>query len=268
LADGTRVICHLDEHIQRHMYFFGAYEPIESYLVRSLLRPGMTVIDLGANVGNYTLQAARAVGPEGQVHAFEPIPANFKHLTTHVRMNGFASRIFPNCSAAWSHAERLALYLDERDAADNKTDYTVGPRVDPADVLHVDAIALDDYAVRHDLARVDFVKLDIEGAELPALRGMIKLLATHRPILLLEVNRSNCEAAGYAPEAIAELLRAHGYRFWLVGGSPLESGPRDGFDGVEHQNFLCHTAELPSTVAGGWSYRNILRRRMLYPAVQ
>jgi hypothetical protein len=134
--------------------------------------------------------------------------------------------------------------------------------------LYVDAIALDDYAVRHDLARVDFVKLDIEGAELPALRGMIKLLATHRPILLLEVNRSNCEAAGYAPEAIAELLRAHGYRFWLVGGSPLESGPRDGFDGVEHQNFLCHTAELPSTVAGGWSYRNILRRRMLYPAVQ
>jgi hypothetical protein len=122
--------------------------------------------------------------------------------------------------------------------------------------------------VRHDLARVDFVKLDIEGAELPALRGMTNLLATHRPMLLLEVNRSNCESAGYAPEAIAELLQAHGYRFWLVGGSPTESGPRDDFDGIEQRNVLCHTAELPSTVTKGWSYSNILRGLVPHPAVQ
>jgi FkbM family methyltransferase len=259
LADGSQVACRLDEHIQRHMYFFQAYEPIEAYLFRVLLRPGMTVIDLGANVGQYTLLAARAVGTAGRVHAFEPIPANFEHLTSHVRANGFSDRVILNRSAAWSHAEVLNLCLHPQDAVDNKTNYMVGPHADPADVLRAQAIALDHYAATCGLKRVDFIKMDIEGAELFALRGMTKLLMAHRPMLLLEVNRYTCESAGYAPKALSDLLRAHGYRFWSIGGTPEESGARDGFDGIERGNFLCHTAGLPATVTAGWSYRSILR---------
>jgi FkbM family methyltransferase len=259
LVDGSQVTCRLDEHIQRHMYFFGAYEPIEAYLFRALLGPGMTVIDLGANVGQYTLLAARAVGATGRVHALEPIPANFDLLAAHVRANGFADRVVLDRSAAWSHPDTLTLYLDRQDAADNKTDYTVGVRDDPADVLRVAAVSVDDYLAAAGETRADLVKLDIEGAELFALRGMAKLLAAHRPVLLLEVNRPNCEAAGYAPEAIADFLRGHGYRFWEIRGSPAECGHRTGFAGIDRGNFICHTADLPPGVTAGWSYRRILR---------
>ena len=181
LADGSRVTCLLDEHIQRHMYFFGEDEPIEAYLFRAMCRPGMTVMDLGANVGQYTLLAARKVGPGGRVHAFEPIPANFERLTAHVAANGFGDRVSLNRAAAWSHAGTFYFHLEPGDAEDNKTNYGVGVEGRPADVLKVDAVALDEYVERVGVRWIDLIKLDIEGAELFALRGMARSLPRHSP---------------------------------------------------------------------------------------
>ena len=259
LVDGSWVTCYLDEHIQRHIYFFGAYEPIEAYLFQALLQPGMTVFDLGANIGQYSLLAARAVGPVGQVHAFEPVPTNFTNLANHIHENGFNGQVSLNQAAAWSNSDTLTLYLDQQDAMDNKTDYTVGCREEPADVVRVPAVQLDCYARQIGLTQVHVVKLDIEGAELFALQGMARLLSTHRPVLFLEVNRHNCVVAGYQPEAIADFLIGFGYRFWEIGGSPSASGPRAGFAGIDRGNFICHTKDLPRTVKGGWSYQRIIR---------
>src|SRR5262245_29727177 len=80
LPNGCRMQCDLRDSIQRAIYFFGAFEPLDSYLFLKLVRPGMTVIDAGANVGQYTLLASQAVGSEGHVYSFEPIPAIFDVL--------------------------------------------------------------------------------------------------------------------------------------------------------------------------------------------
>src|SRR5215831_10836434 len=84
LFNGMLMSCNIKDHIQRQIYFRGAYEPIETYLFWLLLRPGMVVIDGGANVGQYTLVAAGAVGERGEVHAFEPVLTNFEQLSKHV----------------------------------------------------------------------------------------------------------------------------------------------------------------------------------------
>src|SRR5882724_6714622 len=74
LPGGAAIRVELAEHVQRWIYFFGVYEKDTVDWFRSNLRPGMVVLDIGANVGQYTLIAAGAVGPNGRVHAFEPNP--------------------------------------------------------------------------------------------------------------------------------------------------------------------------------------------------
>ncbi len=173
----------------------------------------MVVIDVGANVGQYTLLGARRVGPAGQVHAFEPIPANYAALVANVRNNAFTDRVRANQAALWNQPDTLTLYLDAADVQDNRSDYTVGRREGAADVVSAPALALDEYARDNPLPRVDLIKLDIEGAELYALQGMHAILERHHPLLLLEINRPNCLAVGYEPVRIEELLRGYGYRF-------------------------------------------------------
>ena len=79
--------CDLRDHVQRQIYFYGAYEPIDSYLFCSMLEQGMTVIDAGANMGFYSLMAASVVKLGGKVFAFEPIPTNFEKLQRHIDGN-------------------------------------------------------------------------------------------------------------------------------------------------------------------------------------
>src|SRR5688572_5258274 len=105
LFNGARMTCDLRDHVQRQIYFFGAYEPIETYLFRLLLRPGMVVVDVGANVGLYTLIAAGEVGVRGEVHAFEPVPETFERLVDHVMVNGVADIVRANPVGLWHKNE-------------------------------------------------------------------------------------------------------------------------------------------------------------------
>lgn len=78
LPGGARLSADLDEHVQRFIYFFGVYEEGTVRWFRETLRPGMVVLDIGAHVGQYSLIAAGAVGPNGRVHAFEPNPSSYR----------------------------------------------------------------------------------------------------------------------------------------------------------------------------------------------
>ncbi len=126
LFNGMKMTCDLADQIQRQIYFFGAYEPIEVYLLRYLLRPGMVVIDAGANVGQHTLIAAGEVGCHGEVHAFEPIPKNFRRLVAHVSENGLAATVRTNMVALWHRPETVRLSLGSDKASDGG--YTRGGR--------------------------------------------------------------------------------------------------------------------------------------------
>jgi FkbM family methyltransferase len=176
-------------------------------LFATLLRPGMTVLDVGANVGYYALTAAALVGPAGRVHAFEPTPAVAARLRENVALNDF-DHVAVNQVAVTDAPGTLRFHLSADDSEANSL-----CAVEPGGAtIDVPATTLDDYAAGHGLGRVDFVKIDVEGAEVRALRGGRRLLSgPEAPMVIIEVNPVTLRAAGAGPEELVAELESLGY---------------------------------------------------------
>jgi FkbM family methyltransferase len=242
--------CDLGEFIQRQVYYMGAFEPVESYLFTRLLRPGMTVIDAGANIGQYTLLAATAVGPAGSVHSFEPVPATFAHLQAHVSANRLTN-VKLNPMALWNEDSTVTLSLPP-ETVYNAGSWTIGSAESQTAAIAAEAIRLDTYAARRGFSRVDVIKMDIQGAEPFALAGAHDLLTRWHPTLLMEVHRPSLVALGSSPEMLWEQLSSLGYRAWRIRPSLKNSGPVPNLNGIEFENFFFHCADLPPEITSGW----------------
>lgn len=214
LPNQCRLECDLKEFIERQIYFLGTYEPIEAYLFSRLLQPGMTVIDIGANVGQYTLLAATAVGETGAVHSFEPVPKIFAQISNNVRNNNL-SNVHLNALGVWKEATFLNLGI-LNGMEDHCELYSVGFG-NQANQVTTTAIALDSYVQSCNLRQVDLIKMDVEGAEYCALLGMVQTLKRDHPLLQMEINRPALERLGYTPEDIWKLvIEELGYEAYLI----------------------------------------------------
>jgi FkbM family methyltransferase len=258
LPDGSRIDCDLRDHVQRQIYFQGVYEPVEAFLFCRLLRPGNVVIDAGANVGQYTLLAASSVGDSGFVHSFEPVPRNYERLRDQVTANR-AANVKLNRLALWHEPAELRLGLPTDEVNDGS--YSVGAAGDSTvPVVTAPAVRLDDYVRENAIGQVDFIKMDIEGAEWSALRGMSDILARDRPILLMEVNREACCRMAYSPEVFWEVLVGrYGYTAWQVGLSAGDWRSLSDCTGIDRANVLFATGLLPDVIARGWDFQTCLR---------
>lgn len=159
----------------RNAYWIGTYERTKGRAFARAMTLGDVVYDIGAHVGYYTLLAARRVGARGKVYAFEPLPTNLEYLENHIRLNGLTNvTVVP---AAVSDQSGAGAFRRTASRA-------MGQLVEHGD-LQVQMIALDVWQQEsgHPLPRV--VKMDIEGAELRALRGARNLLGAAMPTLLL-----------------------------------------------------------------------------------
>jgi FkbM family methyltransferase len=257
LPGRLRIDCDLRELVDRVVYFRGLAEPVETWILLQLLRPGMVVVDAGANIGQYTLLAAQAVGPTGRVFAFEPIPPTFARLERHVRENRLANVVL-RPEGLWDASATLKLAQPEG-YADNAGTFTTGV-VGAARYESVRAVAFDDVAAALGCAHVDVVKMDIEGAEPRALLGMRRMLERDHPFILLELNRSAVTRAGARLDDVWNFLTGQlGYRAWRIGETPALSGALGSVDGIEQENALFFTGEVPSALAAGWSLAEVLR---------
>jgi FkbM family methyltransferase len=201
------------------MVFGGGYEEAERRFVESWLRPGMVVLDLGAHNGFYTLLASRRVGSTGLVVAFEPSPRERNRLLTHLQLN--------RCKNV--HVESLAVG-DARAKADFFVVDGAGTGLnslrcpssnEPVQKVTVSVTTLDDYLLRTQLSKVDFVKMDVEGAELSVLKGGGTLLRRRpRPIILCEVEDARTKPWGYEAQEIIQFLLRLDYGWFL----PLQDG--------------------------------------------
>lgn len=177
--------------------------------LRTLVRPGAVLFDVGANVGFFTVLGARLVGPSGTVVAFEPHPENVARLRRNVDLNAAANVVVVAAAVSDAGGERL---LDARHTA---TAHLVGGGAGPGSV-RVEAISLDEFvAQRPDLAPA-VVKIDVEGHEAEVVRGMRATLGRAGPVLICEVHGRGADlyhalaAAGYATTTLAPDRRASG----------------------------------------------------------
>jgi FkbM family methyltransferase len=167
-------------------YVFGTYEPGVVQRLEELIQPGWTAIDVGANIGYFTLLMANRVGPQGKVIAFEPLAENFKILKENIKMNGHANVVAENL-ALMSRTERIEL----RSATPGAITWVASVRIDQNAAVEsqsVEAVTLDEYVQTKGIAKVDFLKIDVEGAEASVLEGATNVLNRDKPILLIEMH--------------------------------------------------------------------------------
>ena len=196
----------------------GSFDPAVTAVVERYCRPGATAIDAGAHLGYLTLHMARAVGPRGAVHAFECDPRLAGRLREHVALNGFDwVRVSEAALLDRSRGEVTLRLTDQLGWATVK----LGVWPEPASIP-VPATTLDDHlsAEGVDPCSVGFIKVDVEGAELEALRGMAATLAAASPPVLAEYIPWRMRAEDRDPEELLDLMREHGYRPWSIRADP------------------------------------------------
>lgn len=179
------------------------YEPLETAVVCRLLEKGMTVVDVGANQGWYSVLAARRVGPEGRVLALEPSPKARSALRANLALNPFCSVVEPLAIAA-SNTDGTAPFVETRDLAlAHLQAPKEGTLAAANELATVDTTRLDTLLGQMKIDSVDFVKIDVEGVETRVLEGLAECLDSERPALLVECVDVNLRRHG---SSLAELL--------------------------------------------------------------
>jgi FkbM family methyltransferase len=208
-----------DEGVGRALLARGSYESAESELFARLVKPGMTVVDVGANVGYYTVLASRLVGPAGRVLAFEPEPRSHALLARNVAENGCANvRLF---AVALSERGGEAVLFADRENLGTPSLVRANVDGDAAAAVTVATATLDEtLAEALGEAPVDLLKIDVQGAEKLVLAGADRLLRQPGLQLLLELWPPGLRRAGVEPREILDGLAAYGFRFHLVDDPP------------------------------------------------
>jgi FkbM family methyltransferase len=224
----------------------GTFEPAELAFVERFLRPGMTMLDLGAHHGLYTLLASKRVGSRGKVIAFEPSPRERRALLLHLILNRCTNTKVQGLAVGNENTEATLFVVEGKQTGCNS--------LRPPDVLsgtfpaRVRVIRIDDWLNKQKFRQIDLVKLDVEGAELEALKGAPRLLERRpRPVILVEVQDVRTIPWGYRAREILTHLSDMGYKWFSLSanGAVQELDLRsDDFEG----NFIACPPERRSEI--------------------
>jgi FkbM family methyltransferase len=197
--------------VQRTVFYTGDWDGDELRLVLSVLPPDGVFLDVGAYFGWYALVVARE-RPNARVFAFEPVPASQARLEANRARNGLSNvrLVRAAVGAAPGQAE-----LELPPAGNGGSARLAGGGA--AERVRVPVTTLDAFAAAQGLARIDFVKIDVEGAELEVLRGGEEVLRRFHPLLLVELNPSALRERGAGPAELLAVLADLGYETWEVG---------------------------------------------------
>jgi FkbM family methyltransferase len=212
--------------MSKALFLYGTSEIAETRLFQALLRPGMTLIDVGANIGYYTLLGARAVGPSGSVYAFEPNAGVRSRLVTNVGLNGFRN-VTVRDEAVTRSSGKVRFYVSMWNENSGISSILPGEGRG-ATGEEVSAVSLDDFVASIGGRHVDLLKIDVEGAEPEVFAGGQRVLgAADAPALLFEA---------FELEPLLGPLRDLGYsvrrlHYKLAGGLELLE-PGAAFDDI------------------------------------
>ena len=211
VVDGCRYLVPAhDQVIRPWVEHYGSWETAERDLLDSLIRPGMTVVDVGAHVGLHTVPASQRVGSTGHVIALEPDPRTCALLRTNLRRNA-ARNVAVHQLAAGASSGRRRLVRSETNTGDN----WVATECTPGGSLPVEVLPLDSLLDR--VAALDVVKIDAQGADHEVVLGMRQLLARFDPTIIVEFGPAEIRRRGQDPRAVLATYRDLGLRIRALG---------------------------------------------------
>jgi FkbM family methyltransferase len=220
-----------------HLIAKGSYEPEVEAVMRATIHDGMNVLDIGANLGFFSILMGKLVG-HGQVHALEPFPTNYALLLRNIRENGLEDTVTAHQLAAYGTAGTAYIYFRADSYNDNLGSmFLADQQYHGHSSVEVRCVRVDDL-VSPDIP-IHCVKIDVEGSELHALKGMKRILSAWHPIILIELNEYCLQK--FAATSVDELLAwitIQGYKIYEISNGKSYSLPnqRDTYALV---NLLC-----------------------------
>jgi FkbM family methyltransferase len=205
-----KIRAHLEDWIQQRIFFTGAYDPASLGFISRTLSDGDTFIDIGANMGCFTLVGSELVGSRGRVIAFEPIENVAVLLEQNVRMNGQENVTIVK-KAVYEENTVLPFYLARKENLGMSSMFRHD--TESGSIVNVDALTLDSYLKSDNITKLKLIKIDIEGAELPALRGMERTIDQFKPILLVEISPAVIHSSGERSRVFQYLEKKNYDRF-------------------------------------------------------
>ena len=187
------------------------------------IRPRWTVVEIGANLGYFTKLFQALVGNNGQVHAFEPVPSTFQQLQSSFSKGSNHCTLY-NLGTS-KEAGEVIFHIpvnDHGQATMHPHDCYSWKDREIAEVL-CSVIKLDEFIPISSLTEIDFIKIDVEGAELPSLQGSECILRKHKPLLFIEVCKAWMKSFGYNGKELEAYLRSLSYNKFEVVGRKLHT---------------------------------------------
>jgi FkbM family methyltransferase len=203
LSNDTFIFVTPSDHIQQQLFWYGNYEKPVGLLLEKLTQPGSVVIDIGANIGYFTLVAAQKA-TKGKVFSFEPVQQLFEKLKKNIEENKLANtEIF--LLAIGDVRKDSVIYIS---SSENIGMSSLSPPENFSGVSQsIQMNSLDNWIKTSDIKKADIIKLDIEGSELSALKGMKETLIKFKPALIVEINPETLSYFDLAPSDILDYLK-------------------------------------------------------------
>lgn len=213
---------------------YSDFEKGEMDYVLSNVSDGSTVIDIGANFGLYTVSLTKK-NPNLKIHSFEPVGTTFKLLKHNVAHNKVENQATLNNCALGEEKGELEITVD-RYAGNH---LVMGGKSDNI-TQKVDVLVLDEYVKEKNISKVDFIKCDVEGAELLVLKGAVEILKKDKPKMLLEISDGWTKRFGYDAVELMNFLCDLGYSYKIFSdkGEILDSSDSKENDLLKGSNFI------------------------------
>lgn len=243
---GFKFHADLGDWLGQYVFLTGEYEPPTARVISALLREGDTMLDIGANVGFFSLLGAMRVGSKGQVRSFEPIPSVRARLEANVALNKLANVTISNEAGEFDMFEG---------PAGHKGISSLRPIDHAAQKITVRVAPLD--SMLDDLPKVRLAKIDVEGAEQKALLGMTALIERDHPDIVLEITDAYLKELGHSANELVQGLQAHGYKSYRIAEEqlvPFDAPVPAGWPRQFNALFTV-AAELPGSLQGAFNGR-------------
>ncbi|WP_116072863.1 FkbM family methyltransferase [Asanoa ferruginea] len=215
---GARIPVTTSDLIQRYLYMFGTWEPNLTAWICGQLRPGDDFIDVGANVGHFSLLAASLIGPSGRVVAIEASPRLAATLVQTATANGYKN-VRVVSSAVSAAAGELTFYIKDRNNLGGTT--SIRPRKQPPAAFSAPTASLPDLLSATELENARIIKIDVEGSEADVMDGLSPHLHRLRPDaeLAIEISPKRLARQGRTPRDVTAPMHAAGFRRYRIDNS-------------------------------------------------